>query len=219
MFRNIDLNEISDGRRYGPHERVMADCGDCDGCSECCRVTGDTIVLDPRDAYELMKAEKKTFGELTEYCVELNVKDGLILPNLKVRDGDGCTFLTSEGMCGIHGNRPGFCRLFPLGRLYENGSHSYFLQVNECPKKDKAETTVCRQVGIENFDEYEKFIDDWHYFLLKLQKIAGLGEDERKNISTVILKFFYYTEYNIKADFYGQFYERLNYVKSAVGME
>ena len=30
-------------------------------------------------------------------------------------------FLNEQGRCSIHDSRPGFCRLFPLGRFYENG--------------------------------------------------------------------------------------------------
>lgn len=34
MKRNIDLNEISDGRLYSSGDMVKADCHDCAGCSD-----------------------------------------------------------------------------------------------------------------------------------------------------------------------------------------
>ena len=40
MKRNIDLNEISDGRLYSSGDMVKADCHDCAGCSACCRGMG-----------------------------------------------------------------------------------------------------------------------------------------------------------------------------------
>ena len=33
MKRDIDINEISDGKLYGPNDMVKADCGDCKGCT------------------------------------------------------------------------------------------------------------------------------------------------------------------------------------------
>lgn len=53
MKRNIDINEISDGKRYGLNDLVKADCADCSGCSACCRGMGNTIVLDPWDLFQL----------------------------------------------------------------------------------------------------------------------------------------------------------------------
>ena len=70
--------------------------------------------------------------------IELNVVDGIILPNLKMAGAeDGCGFLTEEGRCGIHPFRPGICRLFPLGRYYEENGFRYFLQVHECQKENR----------------------------------------------------------------------------------
>ena len=55
MKRNIDLNEISDGRLYSSGDMVKADCHDCAGCSACCRGMGDSIKLDPMDIWRLKK--------------------------------------------------------------------------------------------------------------------------------------------------------------------
>ena len=51
MLRDIDLNEISDGRLYTANDMVKADCMGCQGCSSCCQGMGDSIVLDPYDMY------------------------------------------------------------------------------------------------------------------------------------------------------------------------
>lgn len=53
MLRDIDLNEISDGRLYTANDMVKADCMGCQGCSSCCQGMGDSIVLDPYDMYRL----------------------------------------------------------------------------------------------------------------------------------------------------------------------
>ena len=49
MKREIEIDEISDGRRYGLNDMVKADCQDCKGCWDCCTEMGDSILLDPLD--------------------------------------------------------------------------------------------------------------------------------------------------------------------------
>ena len=51
MIRDVDINEISDGRRYRSGDMVKIGCAECTGCSECCRQVDDTIILDPYDIY------------------------------------------------------------------------------------------------------------------------------------------------------------------------
>ena len=43
---------------------------------------------------------------------------------------EACYFLNEEGRCSIHSFRPGICRLFPLGRFYEEEGFRYFLQIH-----------------------------------------------------------------------------------------
>lgn len=38
---------------YKPNDLVRVDCHDCRGCSSCCRDMGDSIKLDPYDAWQL----------------------------------------------------------------------------------------------------------------------------------------------------------------------
>ena len=53
MRQNISLAEISDGHLYKANDMVKADCGGCEGCSQCCRGMGRSIILDPYDVYRL----------------------------------------------------------------------------------------------------------------------------------------------------------------------
>ena len=113
MKRQVTMEEISDGKLYTSNDLVKADCGDCEGCHACC--TG----MDPLDIVRICRGTGAAFETLLAGKIELNVVDGIILPNLKMAGAeDGCGFLTEEGKCGIHPFRPGICRLFPLGRYY-----------------------------------------------------------------------------------------------------
>ena len=214
MLRQIDLEQISDGKRYHANDMVRADCQDCKGCSACCRGMGSSIVLDPYDMFRLSRGLGRSASELLCDRLELNVVDGVILPNLKMSgEGESCTFLSPEGRCSVHPYRPGFCRLFPLGRLYEEGDFSYFLQVHECRNENRTKVKVKKWVDTPDFARYEGFIREWHYFLKDTgNKLAALGaerQEEAKKICLYILNQFYLTPYDLDGDFYSQIKARL----------
>ena len=120
MIRECTLEDISDGRTYGLNDMVKADTGNCAGCFKCCTGMGTSIVLDPYDVCQIKAALNKSFQELLDQgYIELNMVDGLILPNLKMNSKNRCSFLSDEGRCTIHQYRPGMCRIFPLGRVYD----------------------------------------------------------------------------------------------------
>ena len=225
MERDIDLKEISDGRLYTANDMVKIDCNDCVGCSECCRVVEDTIILDPYDIFQLEGVLNSDFEALMAERIELSVVDGIILPHLKLRDGgEGCTFLNEDGRCMIHNARPGFCRMYPLGRIYENGDFKYFLQVHECSYPNKTKIKVKKWLGIPELVRYEQFVKDWHFFLKDVQeRLAETENDEIvKSINMHLLNQFYVKPYRTvetdirKTDFYEQFYERMSESKKAL---
>lgn len=220
MLRECDLAEISDGKRYALTDMVKADCNDCKGCSACCEEMGTSIVLDPLDVYRISTYLHKKFEELLETQIELNIVDGVILPNLKMaanpKNGKVCcNFLNEEGRCSIHPYRPGICRIFPLGRIYEEGDFSYILQVHECPKENKSKVKVSKWIDTTDLKQNQAFIRDWHYFLIQIHDYLLSKQDEQqiKMVSMQILQFFYIEPYHQDKDFYEQFYERLEHMK------
>lgn len=220
MKREATLEEISDGKLYGINDMVKADCLDCKGCSDCCRGMGDTITLDPYDVHRLKLGLDTGFNELLSRCISLGVYEGLITPSLTMSGNDNrCTFLNSEGRCDIHPFRPGICRLFPLGRYYENGSYKYFLQVNECSNKSRAKIKVAKWLDTSNIKDYEKYINDWHYFTLDVQKRLVELKDSAtiKDINMYILNTFYVMPFTDEK-FYEQFYNRLANAKAKAGL-
>lgn len=120
----------SDGRHYSLEDKVNVGCHDCSGCTDCCRTTGDSIILNPRDMFYLTIGLEKKFEDTIEKEIEIRLVDGLILPNIMETDEkhpelpEGCRFLTPEGRCGIHSFRPDLCRLFPVARVYQNDVES-----------------------------------------------------------------------------------------------
>ena len=80
-----NLTRVSDGKLYELHDMVKVGCHDCAGCSLCCQDMGNSITLDPYDAFRLTRGLQQTFEQLLTGPVELHVEDGLILPNLKMK--------------------------------------------------------------------------------------------------------------------------------------
>ena len=215
MERNIDMKEVSDGKLYTSNDMVKADCGGCEGCSACCRGMGESIVLDPLDIHRLCCGLGTDFNGLMVDKIELNIVDCLILPNLKMAgEKEACSFLNKDGRCSIHGFRPGICRLFSLGRIYEDGSFKYFLQVHECPKPDKAKVKVKKWLDTPDLKQYEAFVRDWHYYLKDLENQVKKAPDQMKQISMGVLQKFYLTPYAQDGNFYEEFNKRLQTAKN-----
>lgn len=217
MIREVGLEEISDGKLYGLNDMVRADCNDCRGCSSCCKGMGSSIVLDPLDVNRLVGHLGVRFEALLADRLELNVVDGIILPNLKMAgEQEACAFLDGDGRCGIHPFRPGICRLFPLGRFYEERSFRYFLQVHECRKENRTKVKVKKWIDTPDLGRYEQFVADWHYFLKDLQERLLQESDEglAKQVNLYIVNTFYMTPFDPGRDFYEQFYARLGAAKA-----
>lgn len=220
MKRNVSLEEISDGRLYGLNDMVKADCHGCRGCFKCCQGMGDSVILDPLDAYRLTKGLNQQFQELVGVSVELHVVDGVILPSLRMAgSGERCTFLNGEGRCSIHSFRPGVCRLFPLGRYYENGSFRYFLQTGECTGAVHSKVKVSKWIDTPQLKQNQEFVNTWHYLLIQVEELVNSSGDDafRKNLNLFLLNTFYFAVYDGNRDFYEQFQERLERFRQVVG--
>ena len=173
MEREIDLQEISDGKLYTNKDMVKAGCGECQGCSDCCRGMGSSIFLDPMDIYRLTTGLECSFEDLLSTCVELHVVDGFIQPNMKmVGKEEQCPFLNEKGRCNIHAIRPGICRLFPLGRCYDGeGGFQYFLQIYECKKEPKSKVKIKNWLGVEEIGRLHSNIYTYNYIFLQDENI------------------------------------------------
>ena len=212
MKRDVSLAEISDGRLYEVNDLVKAGCNDCKGSSTCCQGMGNSIILDPLDINRLVDNLNSTFEELLVDKIELNIVDGIIIPNLKMAVlSEKCSFLNREGRCEIHVFRPGICRLFPLGRYYEDHSFKYFLQVHECKKENKTKIKVRKWIDTLDLKSNERFVIDWHYFIDDIQSVIKEIRDDNliKDINMYVLKKFYMKPFDTNIDFYLQFNGRL----------
>lgn len=232
MERNVDINEISDGKKYHISDMVKIGCSDCEGCSKCCENMDGLITLDPYDIHRLVTGLKNkqvkdkiafegieddmSFNGILNIKISFIVDRGLMVPVLKMDNNSGkCAFLSKDGRCSIHDIRPGICRLFPMGRLYEDGTFSYFLQKDECDYPGKTKVKLKNWINTPDINKYEKYIADWHYFTRDIQEyMRSAGEEEIKQINTLLLQMLFVKPY--ENDFYEDFYNRINKVKSVM---
>ena len=230
MLREQTLEEIYDGRFYTPDDLVPVGCEECAGCSECCRNTGDSIILDPFDMYMLCRATGRSFTDMIEREIEIRLVDGLILPNLmQHHDGedgspdsslpqdDHCPFLSAAGRCTIHPYRPGFCRLYPMGRYYTEDGFRYILQKDECTGREKTPVLLRDWLGIRDLETYEDYILNWHFFRKKAERAAAfLTEQSRDSVTRYILQVFFVHPYLPDIDFYTQYGARMETCQNAL---
>ncbi|MDY4922153.1 MAG: YkgJ family cysteine cluster protein [Frisingicoccus sp.] len=212
------MADISDGRLYDSNAMVKAGCS---GCGSCCKGMGTSIVLDPLDIYRMTSHLQCSFEMLMTDKIELNVVDGIILPNLKMKgQNESCGFLNDKNQCSIHPFRPGICRLFPLGRYYENNRFKYFLQVHECKNEHPSKVKIKKWLEEPELSRQEAFIRRWHYFLKNLQDRLDEKEDEslRKQVSMYILKKFYIDPISTEDDFYNAVEGRIIESEKMFGM-
>lgn len=195
-------------RLYSAQDMARISSSACAGCGACCRGMGDTIVLDPYDVWQLTKGLGRPFGELLGSCADLHVEEGVIMPHLKMREEtESCAFLGTDGRCTVHAYRPGICRLFPLGRQFDDKKTSYFIVPNGCVKGGLSKVRIDRWIGIEDLPRYEEYKAEWRSLLRTLQaRIAAEPSVEvQRNVNLYFLRTFYMTPYEgDAAAFYGE---------------
>lgn len=220
MQFNIRLDAVSDGRLYDINDLVKADTGGCDGCSACCHGVGEMVVLTPFDVFAMVHHLKMPFDELLGHHLELCSDDKVLLPHLKMQgEQERCSFLDQDNRCSIHSSRPNICRLFPLGRVYEQHDFKYILQVGACTKAKLGKIKVKKWIGIQDYAANKGFIMAWYQLLKALTfRVKFIRNDqELKAIQTDMLDTFYRMPPETE-DFYTEFSNRLPEAKSRLGI-
>lgn len=206
---------------YNSSELVKAGCGDCKGCHACCQGMGESVLLDPYDFYQLQLATGLGFSQLMQDKIALTVEEGVILPHLKMQEKtDACAFLNKEGRCSIHANRPGLCRLFPLGRNYDEQGLRYFVLEDACQIKNRTKVKVKKWLEIPALSQYEEFLVNWHDLRKELMVFVernGVAEEESKHANLQFLEVFFGQPYTLEEDFYTQYAKRQDLYRRQFG--
>ena len=216
------MYELSlDGKKYNCTDVAPVGCNDCEGCSICCREMGDTIIQDPFDMWMFCSNMRLSGGAGVTFELlvsedgpwELSMQNGLLLPNIKMVDDGHCPFLNKKGRCGIHPIRSGLCRLFPLGRGFEEDGSIYYYVLNkelgcEKMKGPGSPVKIADWLGYVDMDKYELFQVAWHRIKRNLEeRVANLSNEAADGLRDRLLMIFYDRPY---ADgFYVDFFSRV----------
>ena len=196
---------------YDVQDMARIGCNDCKGCYSCCQGMGDSVVLTPYDLHMLSVKLGKNVDALFGEWVQLTIVDGLLQPSMAMNGvGERCHGLDAQGRCSIHSFRPSICRLFPLGRQYNENGVQYFVLEDACPATGKTKVKISKWVERPEFKEHEKFLVQWHAFkklcLEKLEEIQD--ENYHKQLFMLVLQLFFRKPYT-EGRFYEEFLERL----------
>lgn len=208
------INPETDGQFYTANDMVRANCMDCKGCHACCEAMGDSIVLDPYDLYQLNVLGHDFQSLLQNGKIALHVEDYMILPHMNMDNTSNCCgFLDDRGRCSIHANRPGICRLFPLGRDFQEGELSYILLKDACKNDSRSKVKVDKWIGVNGFKQYETFVKGWHDFRREMGVLlAEASEQEVQTMSQYLLQLFYMTPYT--DNFYPEIQLRMEKIRN-----
>lgn len=201
-------NKETDGRIYNKNDMVKLECGDCAGCFQCCQGMGTSVSLNPYDVWQLERNLHRSFSELMHDKIELNIVEGMILPNVKMTgQQEICGFLDETERCSIHSFRPGICRLFPLGRQYGEQEVGYIFLEHACPKPNKSKVKIKKWLDIAELERNEAFLLHWHEIQKKVQTFVQSQEEETVRELNMYLLQLFFTETYVQ-NFYEEFQKR-----------
>jgi len=163
------------------NEPFTFDCHKEVGCfTHCCRQLD--LALTPYDVLRLKNALDMHSAKFLENYVIIEREEGEAFPRFyltMVDDGNAsCVFVDKDG-CSLYPDRPGACRVYPLGRASmrtSNGSikdHYVLLNEEHCQGfKESCKQTPLEYSRQQGFDKYNR-INDVLIPLLQHEKIRG----------------------------------------------
>jgi Fe-S-cluster containining protein len=166
----------------------------------CC--AGLKLILTPYDILRIKHRLNLSSWDFLERYTETVFESPSQFPRVQLKMAEdekaSCPFVTGTG-CTIYEDRPGACRIYPLGRAAlkvdrEKGAREKFFMVHEAhclgfqePKR----WTIEEWMAKEGVDEYNAMNDQW-LEIITSQKSLGPNEDARKKI-----QMFFMASYNL----------------------
>jgi len=162
-------------RVAGVDARVLAEidllqlaCG-AEGCASTCCKAAAPIVLHPYEIALIRKASGISYEDLLDVFDTDRVKG---FPLVMLPRDPVCHFWTATG-CRIYEARPLACRLFPLGRVFDNGlSHIVLPEVNLCSGLASAPSrTVAEYLAEQDTALHIAMADRWIEFVSVMERL------------------------------------------------
>jgi|GEM_PF-3363325 len=190
---NCRRNHLNHTDFIGPEDRFNFTCKRTDVC---CKnfSSKDRILIEPYDVLRLSRrlriSTRKFMREYADLTLDHHTHFPVAL--LKYKGGstrNKCHFLRSYG-CSVYEDRPLRCRLYPLGRISNNG-RSYFIHINNCPcgnsydDKPWSAREWIYESRAEDYLEYQSYINDV-YSLADWDAYKNLNNDIKFMLGEVL---------------------------------
>ena len=170
--------------------------------TECCAKL--RLILTPCDVLRMKNRLGLSSGEFLDRYTDTDMKSNsrFLMARLKMRDDNKrtCPFVTTEG-CRIYEDRPGACRLYPVGRASrmvdvdgDKSTRDKFFLVHESHCFGFREERLWRLdewLNHEGVEEYNAMNDGW-LEIIGSKKSLGPKEGIRKKV-----RMFYMASYNL----------------------
>lgn len=142
---------------------------DTDGCAANCCTKSAPIVLNPYEIALICSASGMSYEDLLD-IVETDRANAF--PLVMLPRNPACHFFSGRG-CRIYAARPLACRLYPLGRVYENGrSHIVRPSVNTCSRLSAGSSgTVAEYLASQDAGTQIAMADEWIRFVSTIEKL------------------------------------------------
>lgn len=151
----------------------------CKRCGFCCNHT--IIALYPFDIKNICDELNISTKEFQKYAV---FKIDNVLRCL-LNNRPNCPFY--EKGCKIYSKRPIRCRLFPVGRIFENNEVLYILPEQRCIGFDTGKKqTVKEWLDKEDVKEYDDLTRRWNNFIIRLK-----DKEKDKTFHVIFRKVFF----------------------------
>lgn len=191
----------------------------CSKCGACCKNVRESILLDPYDAFRLVRfmdhtASSASAQAILEQNAELvSLSRGFNVFVLKTAGDNGaCTFL-HENRCSIYPVRTRACRLYPFAMDPDKGGIQHFLLCLEQPHHFKNGRVTAREWQRKNLTAEEK-----EFLLEETQQLPALGAlmraipDSRLPAAEVITVAMLYFAYDYDKAFLPQYRDNLQFL-------
>jgi Fe-S-cluster containining protein len=168
--------------------------------TECCAAL--KLVLTPYDILRIKHRLNLSSHEFLERFTETSVNHNQRFPmvTLKMREDETrtCPFVTPDG-CTIYEDRPGACRLYPVGRAalkVEMESHArekfFIVREEHCLGfQESKEWTMETWMANEGLEEYNAMNDRWLEIISSTRSLGPQKEVSRK------IQMFFMASYNL----------------------
>ncbi len=166
--------------------------------TECC--AGLRLILTPYDVLRMKNRLGISSGEFLDRYTDMDLKAHGRFPmaRLKMRDDEGktCPFVTTEG-CRIYEDRPGACRLYPVGRASqmtgeEKKTGFFLVSESHCLGfQEERLWHLDEWLNHEGVKEYNSMNDSW-LEIIGAKTSLGPEEGIQKKV-----RMFYMASYNL----------------------